>query len=186
MNTELMIAELMQIIEKPEMRISHVEDTTRPVTKLPVVQTLTPGQCNRIMKLRADLFYNQYAKQGTPKYDLKLFVWFDHKDGKSGHIKPLHFWLYQADRLDPTGESLLARLVQACEPEWLAGCLTHKINGTKKHKDHVAVRVNDTLMIRVGDQDEDFVVWTFDSFEELKVSEKGNSPIARWYWNRPD
>jgi hypothetical protein len=177
-----MIAELRQAIEQHEKRISQLEDATRSAKKLPNIQTLSPDQCERIVKLRADLFCNQHAKQGTPKNDLKLFVWFDQKDGKSGHIKPLHFWLYPANRLDPTGESLLARLVQMCEPGWLVGCVTHKTNGTTKRKDHVAVIADTDLMIRIGDHDS----WAFDSYQELKPSEEGNSPIARWYWNRPD
>ena len=171
------IAELQNTLADALTRIAQLEDATRPAKKLPVLQTLTTDHCNRIVKLRADLFHNQIARQGTPKHVLKLFVWLDHKDGKSGHIKPLHFWLYPADRLDPNGDNLLARLVRECEPGWFAGCLTHKTKGTTRHKDHVAIRADDSLIFRVGDHDS----WAFDSHQELKPSEDGKSPIARWY-----
>src|SRR5271156_5508403 len=172
------LAELQNMLADALARIAQLEEATRPAKKLPIVQTLTAEHCNRIVKLRADLFHNERTRQGTPKYVLKLFVWFDHTDGKSGHIKPLHVWLYPADRLDPSGESLLARLVRQCEPGWVAGCLTPKTRGTTKHKDHVAIRAGDTLIFRVGDHDS----WAFDSYQELKPSEDGKSPIGRWYW----
>jgi hypothetical protein len=176
------LAELQTMLADALARIAQLEDATRPAKKLPIIQTLTTDHCNRVVKLRADLFHNQIARQGTPKHVLKLFVWLDHKDGKCGHLKPLHFWLYPVDRLDPNGESLLAQIVRQSQPSWLVGCVTHKTNGTTKHKDHVAALDRNVLLVLV----QGGLTATFDSYQELKPSEDGKSPIARWYWNRPE
>jgi hypothetical protein len=158
-----------------------------PATKLPCHQVLAPKDCERIVKMRADLFHNLNAKQGTPKWDLKLFVWFDSTTGKNGTIQPLHFWMQPAFHAYTSGdESLLAELARKIDGRDLIGCLVHrgskaaKASGTIKHKDHVVVRLNDELLIRV---DRWNVIMT--EYEASKDDRKSNTPVGRWWWNKP-
>ena len=78
-----------QAIEITELR--EICDDLKPASKLAFLETLGPSDLSRIVKLRADLFHNPGAKQGTPKWDLKVFVWLDSTSGKSGTMQPLHF-----------------------------------------------------------------------------------------------
>jgi hypothetical protein len=124
-----------------------------PANKLPAMASLAPSDLDRIVKIRADLFHNPTAKQGKPKWVIKMFVWFDNKQAKQGHIKPLLFPMQIGGRFEISAydESLFARMGRRLDETSMIGCLTHKTRGTTKQKDHVVVRSGDALALAVND-----------------------------------
>ena len=139
---------------------------------LPFHKALTREETARIVKIRADLFHNSDARQGGCKDVLKVFVWFDSKKGQRGSIVPLEFWLN-----DPPKE---------------AGHLTHKprkdrpgIKGTVVVEDHTAACrpewADGSVIVRFG-----FWLKSLNEYEAMSAHENPRSPIARWYWSKPD
>jgi len=174
-----------QATEIAELR--EMYDVLKPASKLPFLETLTPGDLSRIVKLRFDLFYNSGAKQGTPKWDLKTFVWLDSSKGNNGTIQPFHFWLQRVEYMDIMAydDSVLAQLARQVESGTMVGCLTHrgsksaKAKGTVRHKDHVAVVAGNELLLRIG-------TWCVhsDGYESTGDGRKPGTPIGRWWWNK--
>jgi hypothetical protein len=150
-------------------RVFELEAKGKP---LPFYKTLTREDAARIVKIRADLFHNPDAKQGGCKDILKVFVWFDSKKGQRGSLVPLEFWLNK--------------------PPKEAGNLTHKprkdrpgIKGTVVIDDHTAQCASEwadgSVIVRFG-----FWLKSLKEYEAIPTHKKDGSPIARWYWNKPD
>jgi len=164
-------------------RLTAAEEVITKLTAskkgLPFHERMTPEVCNRVVKLRADLFDNgAETKKGAVRYKLKLFVWLDSTNGIRGHISPLMFYLTDRLSVDIRG-----------------GMLTHKkkpgIKGTMVVRDHEAAcpvtnfhAFNDgkpLATVAIGDH----AVWDLTEYEAITPSGgKEAEPIARWYWNK--
>jgi hypothetical protein len=146
-----------------EQRIVDLERSTlitTPANKLPLLQRFDNEHLNRLFKLRLDLFHNQPGKQGQSEWNAKLFAWLDHKDGKSGHIRPMVF---------------------GCKvyPDGIAGCLRWKTPGTITINDHIiSIGTGSAPVLTIGATD-----ITLDE-QDTRLSTEENAPVGRWYWNR--
>ena len=160
------VSDLRAEVATLDERLEEVESKNK---KLPFFKSFTSDETDRIVKVRADYFYNASAKQGQPKHNLRVFCWLNSKKGLRGSIDPWNFWLKEQG----TGS--------------LKGNLTHKggrnrasVKGTEVVRDHIALITGPgRLMLILGNW-----LQRFTEYQELPV--KPNSPIARWYWNRPD
>jgi hypothetical protein len=121
---------------------------------------------HHIVKLRADLFHNPKGGKGADKWKVKLFVWLDSRNGKTGTVVPFIFPLTPAadsDRYD--GNAVWKG------PQYKR----HGISGTVPLKDHLCHLIGDICRIDLGGV-------AFDR-DEFNANPTGVA-LKRWYWNK--
>jgi hypothetical protein len=171
--------------------LQDICDGLMPETKLPILRTLI-GSTARIVKIRVDLFDNKGKGKGVPLWDFKTFVWFDKKIGKSGSIRPLHFWGARAGSIDVMAydQSLYAQIVRNADSDDMIARLTHRgktkndgeaeeIKGTKQDREHVIAMGGRDLFIHISDEFEARL-----EFDGNYQPDKPNSPVKKWWWNK--
>jgi hypothetical protein len=185
--SEVTTGDLLEIITHQQDRI---EELTRlvhgllPENMLPFHERLPDRP--HITKVHADLFHNPTARQGAAKYDLKVFVWLDTGGGKNGSIRPLHFHMHFADRLDISShaDDLLSSLwcKVNSDPTVMIGCIVHqgahvKPKGKLKLRDQVALVLGDELLLVTPE----FNI-TLGTPDAPKKERKAKAPIKAWTW----